>query len=110
MSNQTPEFLTYKGKPFVHNGNIIYYGDLADPCVVMLQIMDSTKENGLDMSGRVSLMLMLTDETVPATERILKKSEKEGLYVAMDLASVWLERALEEYAAGGQGAQAKAEQ
>ena len=94
MSNQTPEFLTYKGKPFVRNGNIIYYGDLADPCV----------------SGRVSLMLMLTDETVPATERILKKSEKEGLYVAMDLASVWLERALEEYAAGGQGAQAKAEQ
>ena len=85
MSNQTPEFLTYKGKPFVRNGNIIYYGDLADPCV-------------------------LTDETVPATERILKKSEKEGLYVAMDLASVWLERALEEYAAGGQGAQAKAEQ
>ena len=86
MSNQTPEFLTYKGKPFVRNGNIIYYGDLADPCVVMLQIMDSTKENGLDMSGRISLMLMLTDETVPATERILKKSEKEGLYVAMDLA------------------------
>ena len=110
MSNQTPEFLTYKGKPFVRNGNIIYYGDLADPCVVMLQIMDSTKENGLDMSGRISLMLMLTDETVPATERILKKSEKEGLYVAMDMASVWQERALEEYAGGGQGAQAKAEQ
>ena len=101
MSNQTPEFLTYKGKHFVRNGNIIYYGDLADPCVVMLQIMDATKEGGLDMSGRISLMLMLTDETVSAAERILKKSEKEGLYVAMDLASVWLERALEEHRESG---------
>ena len=102
MSNQTPEFLTYKGKPFVRNGNIIYYGDLADSCVVMLQIMDATKEGDLDMSGRISLMLMLTDETVSAAERILKKSEKEGLYVAMDLASVWLERALEEHRAAGE--------
>ena len=40
----------------------------------------------------------------------LQKSEKGGLYGAMDLASVWLERALEEHAAGGKGEQAKAEQ
>ena len=45
----------------------------------------------------IALILMLTDESVRAAERILKKSEKVGLYVAMDLAHVWLERALEEY-------------
>ena len=29
-------------------------------------------------------------------DRILKKSEKRGLYEAMDIASIWLERALAE--------------
>ncbi|MBQ3391180.1 MAG: hypothetical protein IJL39_02720 [Clostridia bacterium] len=100
MSNQTPTFLQYKGKPFVRSGNMIYYGDLSDPCVVMLQILNSTKEGDFDMSGTISLMLMLTDESIPLPQRVLKKSEKEGLYVAMDLASIWLERALEEYAEG----------
>ena len=98
MSNQAPSFLQYKGKPFVRSGNMIYYGDLSDPCVVMLQILNSTKEGGLDLSGTVSLMLMLTDESIPLPQRVLKKSEKEGLYVAMDLASIWLERALWDFA------------
>ncbi len=66
----------------------------------MLQILNSTKEGDFDMSGTISLMLMLTDESIPLPQRVLKKSEKEGLYVAMDLASIWLERALEEYAEG----------
>ncbi|NLT57642.1 MAG: hypothetical protein GXX99_01610 [Clostridiales bacterium] len=97
MAKANTEFLTYRGKPFVRNDNIIYYGDLADPCVVMLQVLDTMEQDGRQVDGRVSLILMLTDESVRAAERILKKSEKVGLYVAMDLAHVWLERALEEY-------------
>ena len=97
MAKSDTEYLSYRGKPFVRNDNIIYYGELADPCVVMLQILDMMEEEGRQVAGKVSLMLMLTDESVSATERILKKSEKQGLYVAMDLAHVWLSRALEEY-------------
>ncbi|MBQ3077910.1 MAG: hypothetical protein IJC43_08635 [Clostridia bacterium] len=96
MSDKKTPFLTYKGKPLVRNGSILYYGDLADPCVVMLQVQSGGDQQGdLQLSGRVSLTLMSTDETLPADKRILKKSEKDGLYVAMDLASVWLERELD---------------
>ena len=55
---------------------------------------ESKKENGLDMATKVSLQLQLTDPTVRARDRVIKKSEKSSLYEAMDFASIWLERAL----------------
>lgn len=87
-------FLTYKGKPLVRSGNIIYYGDLNDKCVVMMRIINTEKNGDLNFANKVSIQLMLTDPNVPPTERILKKSEKETLYDAMDIASIWLEREL----------------
>ena len=39
------EFLTYKGKPLVRQGNTIYYGDMADDYVIMMQIL-AKKEVG----------------------------------------------------------------
>ena len=80
-------FLMYKGKPLVRSGNTLYYGNMADKCVVMLQIL-STKT--------VQVQLMSTDPELRMKERILKRSEKNGLYNAMDIGSIWLERALEE--------------
>lgn len=38
-------FLLYKGRPLVRSGNTLYYGNMADKCVVMFQIL-STKTVG----------------------------------------------------------------
>ena len=43
----------------------------------------------------MQVQLLSTDPELRMKERILKKSEKTGLYNAMDIGSVWLERALE---------------
>ena len=48
----------------------------------------------MDVATKVSIQLQLTDPDVKSRDRVVKKSEKEGLYAAMDVASVWLERAL----------------
>ena len=48
------------------------------------------------MADRVSIQLMHTDDDMRAKDRIVKSSEKDGLYNAMDLGAVWLERALAE--------------
>ena len=41
------KFFTYKGYPLVRNGNQIYYGYMADPYVIWIQILGTTKnENG----------------------------------------------------------------
>ena len=60
----------------------------------MLQVLDQKKEQDLDMATRVSVQLQLTDPDLKSRDRVVKKTEKDSLYAAMDVASVWLDRAL----------------
>lgn len=48
----------------------------------------------MDVATKVSVQLQLTDPELKSRDRVVKKSEKDSLYAAMDVASVWLERAL----------------
>ena len=86
----------YKGRPLVRSGNTLYYGNSYDPFVIMINILTTKKVNDLTVADRVSIQLLNTDPTVRPRERIVKKSEKKGLYAAMDIGSIWLERALSE--------------
>lgn len=86
--------LTYKGHPLMRKDNLIYYGSMADSHIVMLQILESKKVQDLDVATRVSVQLQLTDPAVKSRDRVVKKSEKAGLYTALDVGCVWLERAL----------------
>ena len=88
------KFLTYKGKPLVRKGNEIYYGDMADKFVVLFQIVSTKKLGDLDIADKVLVQLMSTDNEVRLKDRVVKKSEKNGLWNAMDIGSIWLERAL----------------
>lgn len=92
MSEQTAG-LTYKGRPLMRKDNMIYYGSMADSHIVMLQVLDTKPVNGLDVATRVSVQLLSNDPNLRSRERIVKKSEKDGLYTALDVGCVWLERA-----------------
>ena len=86
--------LMYKGRPLMRKENLVYYGSMADSHIVMLQILESKKMGDMDIATRVSVQLQLTDPTAKSRDRIVKKSEKDGFYTALDLGCVWLERAL----------------
>lgn len=86
--------LEYKGHPLQRKDNIIYYGSFADKYIIMLQILDTKKVKDLDVASRVSVQLQLTDPSIKSRDRIVKKTEKDSLYTAIDVAAVWLERAL----------------
>ena len=86
--------LTYKGHPLMRKDNLIYYGSMADSHIVMLQIMETKKVDEEEVATKVSIQLQLTDPAAKSRDRIVKKSEKDGLYTALDLGSIWLERAL----------------
>ena len=86
--------LTYKGHPLMRKDNLIYYGSMADSHIVMLQILESKKVQDMDIATRVSVQLQLTDPAAKSRDRVVKKSEKAGLYDALDVGCVWLERAL----------------
>lgn len=95
MTESTP-FLMYKGRPLVRSGNTLYYGSMAEKYVIVMQILSTKEENGMQMAEKIQIQLMLTDPEVRMKDRIVKKSEKVGLYNAMDIGSIWLERALNE--------------
>ena len=95
MAENTP-FLMYKGRPLVRSGNVLYYGSMAEKYVIVMQVLSTKEENGMQMADKIQIQLMLTDPEVRMKDRILKKSEKNGLYNAMDIGSIWLERALSE--------------
>ncbi len=93
MADNAP-FLTYKGRPLVRSGNTLYYGSMAEDYVIMMQILSTKDENDMTMAEKIQVQLMATDPDIRMKDRIIKKSEKIGLYNAMDIGSIWLERAL----------------
>ena len=86
--------LMYKGYPLRRKDNLIYYGNMHDSHIVMLQILDEAMVKDLPVASKVSLQLQLTDPDVKSRDRVVKKTEKNGLYEAMDVAAVRIERAL----------------
>ena len=89
--NASP-FVLYKGKPLVRCGNTIYYGNLSDKYVIKMEVKDSFPKEDLNISSRVQVEMMDTNPNSD-TKKIVKVSEKNGLYDAIDIAEVWLKRA-----------------
>ncbi len=85
-------FFSYKDYPLVRKGNEIYYGNMYDTTVVMMQIVEKTKVGNLDVASKIRLYQMKTDEKLNPVEAIIKQSEKNSLYEALDVAYVWLTR------------------
>ena len=87
--------LVYKGHPLRRKDNLIYYGSMADKYIIMLQVMDNKMvDDDLSLATKVSVQLQLTDPDLKSRDRVVKKTEKDNLYAAMDVAAVWLARAL----------------
>jgi hypothetical protein len=86
--------LTYKGHPLMRKDNMVYYGSMADKYIVILQVLESKDFQDIRLASKVSVQRQLTDQTVRPKDRIIRKSEKDGFYTALDVGCVWLERAL----------------
>lgn len=93
-TTESEKTLIYKGHPLRRKDNLIYYGSMADKYIIMMQVLDVKKVKDMDVATKVSVQLQMTDPDIKSRDRVVKKSEKESLYSAMDVASVWLDRAL----------------
>jgi hypothetical protein len=91
-------FLMYKGKPLVRSGKTLYYGYMSDPYVVIMQITSTRDVKGVEVADRVVVQLVNTDPNVRMKDKIVKKAERRGIYNAMDIGCIWLERELKENA------------
>lgn len=90
------KFLIYKGKPLVRCKNTMYYGDITDKYITKIQIKDTKPLQDLEIANLVSVQLISTDPSLISRKKIIKTSEKDSLYLAIDIAEIWLSRALRE--------------
>ena len=90
---QKSPFPMYRGKPLVRSGDTIYYGNMTDKYVIKIDI--KTKKT-VEVADKCIVQLMLTDPEIRSRKQIVKTSEKNGLYLALDIADAWLTRALTE--------------
>lgn len=94
VANTAKDISRYKGKPLVRSGNVLYYGDPAAPYIAMLQIINTTQLEDMTLADKVSVQILSTDESVHISRRVIKRTEKNGLYSALAIAAIWLERTL----------------
>ena len=88
------KILTYKGRPLLRNGPQIYYGNMSDPYVALLTITGTKTVKDLTVADKVSVQILATDPDLRPRERVAKKTEKTGLYEALNIATIWLDRML----------------
>lgn len=88
------KFLTYKEKPLVKCGNEIYYGDMADKYVIRFTVISTVKAGNNEIPGKVKVELLKSDTQLSDKERIVKETEKDSFFDALDVGFVWLERNL----------------
>lgn len=86
--------LMYKGHPLMRKDNLIYYGSMSQKYIIMMQVLETAAKEDIEVATKVSVQLQLTDPDLKSKDRVVKKAEKVGLYNAMDVAVIWLERAL----------------
>lgn len=89
MAKEISEYTVYCGKPLVKNGNIICYGNPSKKAVLVLTVLTTKDFHGKEIPDMIFVQVQDTK-----TGEILKQSEKYGLYEALDLGKVWLDKEL----------------
>ncbi len=93
---QKSPFPMYRGKPLVRSGDTIYYGNMTDKYVIKIDIKTKKTVEDMEVADKCIVQIMLTDPEIRSRKQIVKTSEKNGLYLALDIADAWLTRALTE--------------
>ena len=89
---QKSPFPMYRGKPLVRSGDTIYYGNMTDKYVIKIDIKTKKTVEDMEVADKCTVQLMLTDPEIRSRKQIVKTSEKNGLYLALDIADAWLTR------------------
>ena len=88
------KYLEYKGKPLVREGETICYGDMTDPCILILEIMSYKKTAEGELPDKILIQVVDPKDQ----SKILRQGSKDGLYEAFNLGLIWLEHELKKVA------------
>ncbi len=96
MAVKKKKVLTYNGKPIMKCGNRVYYGNLEDKLILVLDITKTKNVNGLEVADEVLVQVM--DNTGELGKgQVFRKATRENLYKALDIGEWWLKDALKQF-------------
>ena len=81
------EFVEFKGKPLVRQGDDIFYGDLSEKYYIYMMIMGEAKSPKGDINVPTTIMVQLLESS---TKKIEKQTIVNGLMEAFEFAEAWL--------------------
>ena len=81
------EFVEYKGRPIVRQGDDIFYGDLSEKYYVYMMIMSDKKSPKSDKEVPGTIMVQLLDSQTKKPE---KQKITNGLAEAFEFAEAWI--------------------
>ena len=91
------QYLMYCDKPFVRQNNTICYGDMSDDYVLFMMILTNKTVEGssgkkVEIPDQILVQIISTDLNKKPAERVVKQFNKSGLYDAMDIGLIWLDK------------------
>ena len=86
--------LMYKGKPVYRKGNKLYYGNLEDPLILMLEVLETKKVQNVNVATKVKFSIQDNNVEEIGTGTNYRSGEREDLYKAFDIGAWWLQDAL----------------
>lgn len=89
------QFLEFKGKPLVRCGNDIYYGHPKEKYIIKMSIKSKRTFQDIELADKIVIQLIENNPDLSPKKQVIKSSEKQGIYPAMDIAEIWLKRYLE---------------
>lgn len=90
---QISNYVVYKNRPLIRQGNIICYGKPTDPAMLILTVLTTKNVSGVEVSDQIFVQLQTTAANKNGIQ-VLKQTEKNGLYEALDIGTIWLDREL----------------
>ena len=81
------EFLEYKGKPLVRQGNELIYGDMSDKYYIFMMIMTEKSSEGTNVPDKIMVQLFESE-----TKNLTNQKIVSGFKEAFEFADAWLDR------------------
>ena len=75
-----------------------YYELFREYDITVGQVLTTKEDHGVQVADRIHVILLSTDTRKNPIERMQQQSMKNGLYSALEIGTIWLEKALKEAA------------
>lgn len=86
------DYLEYLDKPLVREGDTICYGDMSEPCILILEIISYKDVDGKKLPDNILIQIIDSKDS----NNIIKQGSRKGLHDAFTVGLVWLDLALKD--------------